>query len=188
MVELARETLHVSVTDPVSASMNFLNEVASRFPDAISLAAGRPFDEFHSVADVDKHLQAYLTHLRERGVDGAGSRSLLTQYGRTNGHIGGLIARMLEVDEDILVPDAAVMVTAGCQEAMVIALRGLCAGPADVILAAEPCYVGITGAARILGIEVVPVPESPDGLRPEAVAEVAAAMRASGRRPRALYL
>ena len=188
MAELARESLHVSVTDPVSASMNFLNEVAGRFPDAISLAAGRPFDEFHSVADIDKHLQVYLTHLRERGVDGAGSRTLLTQYGRTNGHIGGLIARMLEVDEGIRVPDDAVMVTTGCQEAMIIALRGLCAGPADVILAADPCYVGITGAARILGVEVVPVPESPDGLRPESVAEVAAAVRASGRRPRALYL
>ena len=29
----ARETLHTSVTDPVAASMNFLNEVAGRFPD-----------------------------------------------------------------------------------------------------------------------------------------------------------
>ncbi|MEV4518387.1 PLP-dependent aminotransferase family protein [Dactylosporangium sp. NPDC049525] len=187
-MELKREALHVSVSDPVSASMNFLNEVAGRFPDAIALAAGRPFDEFHSVADVDKHIQAYLTHLRERGLDAAQSRVLLTQYGRTNGHIGGLIARMLDVDEDIRVPDEAVMVTTGCQEAMVIALRGLCAGPGDVVLAAEPCYVGFTGAARLLGIDVVPVPESPDGLRPETVAAVAAEVRAGGRTPKALYL
>ncbi|UWZ59513.1 PLP-dependent aminotransferase family protein [Dactylosporangium aurantiacum] len=168
--------------------MNFLNEVAGRFPDAISLAAGRPFDEFHAVADIDKHLQAYLTHLRERGLSDVQSRPLLTQYGRTNGHIGGLIARMLDVDEDIRVPDEAVMVTAGCQEAMVIALRGLCAAPGDVVLAAEPCYVGFTGAARILGIEVVPVPEAPDGLHPETVAAVAAEVRASGRTPKALYV
>lgn len=187
-VELSREALHVSVSDPVSASMNFLNEVAGRFPDAISLAAGRPFDEFHSVADIDKHIQAYLTHLRERGVDAAQSRVLLTQYGRTNGQIGGLIARMLDVDEDIRVPDEAVMVTTGCQEAMVIVLRGLCAAPGDVVLAAEPCYVGFTGAARILGIDVVPVPESPEGLRPETVAAVAAEVRAGGRTPKALYL
>jgi (S)-3,5-dihydroxyphenylglycine transaminase len=71
---------------------------------------------------------------------------------------------------------------------MVIALRGLCAGPRDVVLAVEPCYVGLTGAARLLGIEVVPVPESADGLDPETVASVADAVRASGRRPRALYL
>ncbi|MET7396073.1 PLP-dependent aminotransferase family protein [Dactylosporangium sp. NPDC005572] len=188
MVELARDSLHVSVVDPVSASMNFLNEVAGRFPDAISLAAGRPFDEFHAVSDIDKHLQAYLTHLRERGLGPARSRQLLTQYGRTNGHVGDLIARMLDVDENIQVPAAAVMVTAGCQEAMVVVLRGLCARPGDVVLAAEPCYVGLTGAARILGIEVVPVPESADGLRPETVREVAAQTRASGREPKALYL
>jgi (S)-3,5-dihydroxyphenylglycine transaminase len=121
-------------------------------------------------------------------LSAAASRQLLTQYGRTNGHIGDLIARMLDVDEHIQVPAAAVMVTTGCQEAMVIALRGLCAGPDDVVLAAEPCYVGLTGAARILGIEVVGVPESPDGLRPETVHEVAAATRARGKRPRALYL
>src|SRR2546430_7672430 len=98
MVTVARESLHVSVRDPVSASMNFLNEVAARFPDAISLAAGRPFDEFHSVADIDKHLHTYLEYLGAQGMDDAGRRQLLTQYGRTNGHIGDLVARMLEVD------------------------------------------------------------------------------------------
>ncbi|MER7272955.1 PLP-dependent aminotransferase family protein [Dactylosporangium sp. NPDC000244] len=177
MVVLSREQLHTSVVDPVSASMNFLNEVAGRYPEAISLAAGRPFDEFHTPSDIDKHLQAFRAN-----------RPVLMQYGRTNGHIGDLIARMLEVDENIQVPSAAVMVTTGCQEAMIIALRGLCAGPDDVVLAAEPCYVGLTGAARILGVEVVGVPESPDGLRPETVREVAAATRARGKNPRALYL
>jgi (S)-3,5-dihydroxyphenylglycine transaminase len=86
------------------------------------------------------------------------------------------------------VPPAAVAVTVGCQEAMVIALRGLCAGPDDVLLAAEPCYVGITGAARLLGIDVVPVPEDGDGVAPDAVAAVAARVRAAGRHPRLLYL
>jgi (S)-3,5-dihydroxyphenylglycine transaminase len=79
-------------------------------------------------------------------------------------------------------------VTAGAQEAMVIALRGLCSRPGDVIMAAEPCYVGITGAARILDIEVVPVPEGPQGIDPDGVVAVAAQVRASGREPKALYV
>ena len=58
MVELVREALHTSVTDPVAASMNFLNEVASRFPAAISLAAGRPFDGFYAVEDAERYLAA----------------------------------------------------------------------------------------------------------------------------------
>jgi (S)-3,5-dihydroxyphenylglycine transaminase len=188
VVELAREDLHTSVTDPVSASMNFLNEVASRFPDAISLAAGRPFDEFYAVGDIATYLDAYVGHLRGQGAGEAHIRRSLLQYGRTNGQLGAMIGRLLAVDEDIRVPPDAVMVTSGCQEAMIIAVRGLCSRPGDVVLAAEPCYLGFTGAARVLGVEVVGVPETGDGLRPETVARVAAEVRAGGRRPRALYV
>ena len=188
MVELARETLHTSVTDPVAASMNFLNEVASRFPAAISLAAGRPFDGFYDVEDVQRYLVRYFGYLRALGMDESRVKQTILQYGRTNGQLGAMIAKMLDVDEDIRVPADSIMVTSGCQEAMVIALRGLCATPEDVVLAAEPCYVGFTGAARVLGITVVPVPETAQGLRPETVARVARDVRASGRRPRALYV
>jgi (S)-3,5-dihydroxyphenylglycine transaminase len=188
MVELKRDELHASVCDPVSASMNFLNEVASRYPDAIPLAAGRPYDGFYEAEDVHRYLDAYLSYLRSQGLGPDEVRRQLLQYGRTNGQIHPLIARWLERDEGIRVPPAAIAVTAGCQEAMVIALRGLCAGPRDVLLAGEPCYVGITGAARILDIEVVPVPETAHGVDPAAVAVVARQVRASGRRPRALYV
>ena len=188
MVELVREALHTSVTDPVSASMNFLNEVAGRFPDAISLAAGRPYDAFYTVEDVERYLAAYVSYLRARGLGEARVRQAILQYGRTNGLLGEMIARMLELDEGIRVPPESVMVTSGCQEAMLVALRGLCAGPEDVVLAAEPCYVGLTGAARVLGVTVVPVPETAAGLRPETVARVAREVRASGRTPRALYV
>jgi (S)-3,5-dihydroxyphenylglycine transaminase len=188
MVELARESLHTSVTDPVSGSMNFLNEVASRFPGAISLAAGRPFIDVYAVEDVERYLAAYVGYLSAQGMAQAGVRDAILQYGRTNGQLGAMIARMLETDEDIRVPAESIMVTAGCQEAMIVALRGLCDGPDDVVLAAEPCYVGFTGAARVLGISVVPVPETASGLRPETVARVAREVRAGGRRPRALYV
>lgn len=188
MVELVREALHTSVTDPVAASMNFLNEVASRFPAAISLAAGRPFDEFYAVEDVERYLAVYIASLRAQGLGEAQVRQTILQYGRTNGQLGAMIARMLDIDEDIRVPAESIMVTAGCQEAMIIALRGLCATPEDVVLAAEPCYVGFTGAARVLGVTVVAVPETPQGLAPETVARVAREVRASGRRPRALYV
>lgn len=188
MVELRRTDLHVSVTDPMATSMNFLNEVAGRYPDAISLAAGRPYDGFYSVEDIQRYLRSYVDQLRADGLDEAQVRGLLLQYGRTNGQLGGLITRMLEIDQDIAVPADSVMVTAGAQEGMVIALRALCADPDDVVLAVEPCYNGLTGAARIVGVEVVPVPEGPDGLDPETVAAVAARVRASGRHPRVLYL
>ena len=186
-MELSRSTLHVSVSDPVSESMIFLNEIAGRYPRAISLAAGRPYDGFYEVGDVNRYLDRYLAHRAGEGMPPDRVRSHLLQYGRTNGQIHDLIARFLERDEGIRVPPEAVAVTVGCQEAMVIVLRGLCADRSDVLLVPEPSYVGITGAARLLGIEVVPVPEDGEGLDPHAVATEARAVRESGRNPRALY-
>lgn len=182
-MELIREAMHASVSDPVASSMNFLNEIAGRYPGAISLAAGRPYEGFYETKHIEGYLRSYVSHLESSGID---ARRALMQYGRTNGQIHGLIARMLAIDEGIDVPPEAIGVTAGCQEAMVIVLRGLCAQPTDVLLAASPCYVGITGAARLLGIEVVGVPS--EEFDPENVSRVAASVRAAGKTPRALYV
>jgi (S)-3,5-dihydroxyphenylglycine transaminase len=187
-MELFKESMHASVCDPVASSMNFLNEVAGRFPDAISLAAGRPYEGFYETADITRYLQTYVDFRTAQGMSAPQVRRLLMQYGRTNGHIHDLVAQLLRKDEGIDVPPDAISVTAGCQEAMIMALRGICAGPQDVLLVAEPCYVGITGAARVLGIQVVPVPEAPGGVDPAQVARVAREVRASGRSPKAFYV
>jgi (S)-3,5-dihydroxyphenylglycine transaminase len=71
---------------------------------------------------------------------------------------------------------------------MVLVLRALVADPDDVLLVSSPCYVGITGAARLLDVTVTPVEERDDGVN---VADVEAAIereRALGRRPRAFYV
>ena len=80
------------------------------------------------------------------------------------------------------------MVTVGCQEAMFLALRALIAGPQDVLLVSSPCYVGITGAARLLDIELTAVEEREDGFRCADLDAAVRAERARGRRPRAFYV
>ncbi|MFE9427071.1 aminotransferase class I/II-fold pyridoxal phosphate-dependent enzyme [Kitasatospora sp. NPDC006697] len=187
-VLLRQDELHGSLSDPVLDAMNFLNEVTYRFPEAISFAPGRPYEGFFEVEQIDEYLRRYLDRLAEDGLDRDRVRTQLFQYGRTNGQIHQLIARHLANDESIEVPAESVVVTAGCQEAMLLALRALCTGPGDVLLVSSPAYVGITGAARVLDIEIAPVPEGPDGLEPAAVAAVARELRAAGKRPRALYL
>jgi (S)-3,5-dihydroxyphenylglycine transaminase len=110
------------------------------------------------------------------------------QYGPTAGRIRELIARSLRDDENIDVPAESIVVTVGCQEAMLLVLRALIAGPRDVFLVSSPCYVGITGAARLLDIDVAEVEEREDGFR---CADLEAAIRAEldrGRRPRAFYV
>lgn len=189
-VTLSLDDLHGSLSDPLLDQMTFLNEVTLHYPDAVSFAPGRPFEGLFDPSDVTTALTTYLAHLRD--VEGLGPdavRERIFQYGRTKGFINGLIAGQLQADEDLSVDPAAIVVTAGAQEAMLLVLRTLCAGPEDVLLVSSPCYVGITGAARMLDIPVVPVPEAPEGgIDPEAVAAAVREQRAAGRRPRACYL
>ncbi|HZH13429.1 MAG TPA: PLP-dependent aminotransferase family protein [Archangium sp.] len=186
---LLQDALHPSLTDPTLDVMNFLNEVAIRFPDAISFAPGRPNEKFYDTQQLTTYLDAYIRHLgQQQGLTEAQIRTNLFQYGRTNGQIHGLIARMLEKDEGIKAAPESIVVTVGCQEGMFISLRALFAKPTDVLLVGMPCYIGITGAAKLLNIEVVPVAEREDGLDLQELERTVEALRAEGKQPRALYL
>ncbi|MFE4516052.1 PLP-dependent aminotransferase family protein [Kitasatospora sp. NPDC056783] len=181
--------LHASLAEPLLDAMTFLNEVTTRYPDAVSFAPGRPYEGFFEPEDVPAHLAAYLAHLADRGLDRDAVRTALFQYGPTKGIINELVARTLANDEDLTVDPEALVVTVSAQEGMLLTLRALCAGPDDVLLVSSPCYVGVTGAARLLDLTVRPVPEGPDGgPDPETFRAAARAVRAEGRRPRALYV
>jgi len=179
MADLELTALHGSLTDRALNSMNFLNEVSHRYPDAISLAAGRPTEEFFALEDLHSYLDLFAEHLRAQGYD---ERRMIFQYGRTKGIIHDLVARNLAVDEDIRVDPEAIVVTVGCQEAMVLTLRALKADPGGVLLALSPTYVGLTGAARLVDFPVLPVTEDDD------LAAVVKTARADGLRPRACYV
>lgn len=185
---LHRADLHASLSDPVMETMNFLNEIAMRYPQAISFAPGRPNDKFFSVEQIFDHIRRYLTHLADEGRSPDEIRAMMYQYGPTAGQIRELIADSLRLDENIDVPAESIVVTVGAQEAMLLALRALFSSPADVLLVSSPCYVGISGAARLLDIDVVPVLERADGLAPEDVAEAIETQLARGLRPKALYV
>ncbi|MGC5346464.1 PLP-dependent aminotransferase family protein [Streptomyces sp. DT24] len=181
--------LHASLADPVLDAMNFLNEVVGRFPEAISFAPGRPSEGSFEPEDLTRYLQVYTDHLKNRlGWTHGQVRTQLFQYGRTNGIIHELIARTLANDEGIHVRPDAVVVTTGCQEAMLLTLRALFARPEDTLLVSSPAYVGITGAARLLDITLRPVREGAAGPDPEALLAAVRETRATGGRPRALYV
>ncbi|MGW5691169.1 aminotransferase class I/II-fold pyridoxal phosphate-dependent enzyme [Streptomyces asiaticus] len=185
---LHKANLHRSVSDPVLDTMNFLNEITGRFPDVVSFAPGRPYEEFFDKDEILEHIRRYLDHLAAGGASDEAIRTALYQYGPTAGQIRELISDSLRADEGIHAPPGAIVVTVGAQEGMLLALRALFADPGDVLLVASPCYVGITGAASLLGVPVHPVEERADGLD---VADVEAAVlteRARGRRPRAFYV
>ncbi|MCF3135738.1 aminotransferase-like domain-containing protein [Streptomyces olivochromogenes] len=186
-LELA--ALHASLSSPVSESMNFLNEVAQRFPDAISFAAGRPYEGFFDLDLVHEYIETYRAHAGRRlGGDETAVRREILQYGRTKGIIHELIAENLRVDEGITADPDDVVVTVGCQEALYLTLRALRRDDRDVLLAVVPSYVGVHGAAQLADMRVLPVRDSAAGIDLADLAEAVRRARAAGLRPRACYL
>ncbi|MYY81991.1 aminotransferase class I/II-fold pyridoxal phosphate-dependent enzyme [Streptomyces sp. SID335] len=185
---LRRAELHASVSDPVLDTMTFLNEITTRYPEAISFAPGRPYDGFFDSEQIFTHLRRYLNHLEEQGSSPQQVRTAMYQYGPTAGLIREIIADSLRADENIDVPAESIVVTVGAQEAMLLVLRALITGPDDVLLVSSPCYVGITGAARLLDVAVTPVDEREDGVSCADLEAVIRSERARGRRPRAFYV
>ncbi len=187
--DLATGTLFGALEDPALNSMNFLNEVALHYPDAIPLAAGRPSEEFFDLADVHRYLRGFCRYLAdEQGRTEEEVRRTVLQYGRTKGIIHELVAKNVRLDEGIEVDPESVVVTAGCQEAMFLVLRALRADERDVLLAVSPTYVGLTGAARLVDLPVRPVRTGEHGIDLDDLVAVIRRERAAGRRPRACYV
>ncbi|MEU9730626.1 PLP-dependent aminotransferase family protein [Streptomyces sp. NPDC048002] len=186
---LTTADLHPSLSDPGLTVMTFLNEATARYPQAVSFASGRPHERFLELKSLQTYLERFLEYLRtERGLGEGAVATELLQYGATSGIIRELITAMLLTDEQVSVDPRSVVVTTGCQEALVITLRALFGAPDDVLLVASPCYAGITGAALLLGVQVEHVPEGERGLEPEQVRSVVRRLLREGRRPRALYV
>ncbi len=81
------------------------------------------------------------------------------------------LAGRMQVGGDRVHPDE-IIVTAGCQEALTIALRCI-AGPGDVIAVESPCYYGALQALEVMGLKAVEIPASPvDGIDTRVLASV----------------
>jgi (S)-3,5-dihydroxyphenylglycine transaminase len=187
--ELTTATLHACLEDPALESMNVLNEIGSRYPEAVSFASGRPCEEFFDVKLIHRYLETFCEYLRtDLGYGEARVSQTLFQYGRTKGIVHELIARELAADEGISISPDSVIVTVGCQEAMFIVLRALRADERDVLLAVSPAYVGLTGAARLADLPVWPVRSGPAGVDLDDLAAQAQRARQAGLRPRACYV
>ncbi|WP_323379376.1 PLP-dependent aminotransferase family protein [Streptomyces durbertensis] len=186
---LSVDDLHASLNDPALTSMTLLNEITGRFPEAVSFAAGRPYEGDYAPEALHRYLDRYTRHLHEdRGFTPEQVARALFQYGDTKGVIADLVARQLAVDEGLAVDPTSVVVTTGCQEAMVLLLRALRRDPRDVVFAAAPTYVGFTGAARLVEMPVRQVREGRGGLDPGELAAEVRRARAEGLNPRACYV
>lgn len=189
MLELRQDELHSAFGDPVLGSIGFLNEIMSRYPDAISFAPGAPHLTFLDDLDVARHVDTWIAHqVARRALSREQARRLLYEYGPSRGLINELVADALRRDHGIDAGPDAVVVTVGAQEAMLLTLHALCARPGDLLAVVDPCFVGMRGAARLLNVGVVCVDETEDGVDVDALRTQCRAARSRGERIRALYV
>ncbi|MFJ1647811.1 PLP-dependent aminotransferase family protein [Streptomyces sp. NPDC088258] len=180
--------LHGSLRDPVIGSIGFLNEVMSRYPEAISFAPGAPHPDTFTDIDTERYVSGFLEHLVRKGRTPEQARRLLLEYGPSGGIVNDLVADALRRDHGIDAPANALVMTVGAQEAMLLVLRALFRPAGGVLAVANPCFVGIIGAARLLDIDVVPVDEADAGIDLDGLERTCRSSREAGRPVRALYV
>lgn len=172
--------------------MNFLNEVSARYPQAISFASGRPSDSGFDLQAWLHTLPRFASYFAQRyGLAPHRALELIAQYGCTQGILDELIAAQLRHDEQLLATPEHIIVTAGCQEALLLCVTELCQAPGDVILARNPSYIGITGVADTHGIEIVAFNQheySDAHADASALQNTLLQLHAAGKRARVLYL
>ncbi|WP_035060868.1 aminotransferase-like domain-containing protein [Andreprevotia chitinilytica] len=169
--------------------MNFLNEMANDFPDAISFVSGRPSEQFFDLEHWIKRIPEFVHYYADRQqIDFARAMNQLAQYGRTNGVINELIARQVGTDEGIECASSQVLITAGCQEAMDLCVKVLCRDADDVVLVRSPTYIGITGAAELNGVRLAAFTADSEALLLPALQEKVRELEQQGKCPRVLYL
>jgi DNA-binding transcriptional MocR family regulator len=150
--------------------------VASR-PEVVSLAGGMPFV---SALPLDAMADTVARLIRDRGA-------VALQYGSGQGDVT-LREQILEVMAPVGVrahPDD-IVVTAGSQMALDLVVRVFC-DPGDVIIAEAPTYVTALGVFSAYQCEVVHVPMDEQGMRPDALREAIASVRAQGKTPKLIY-
>lgn len=169
--------------------MNFLNEMAERFPDAISFAAGRPAEAFFQMDEWLQHVPRFAAHFaRQEGIMPARSMDRLAQYGRTNGVLNALVAQQVARDEGIMCTPGQVLMATGCQEAIDLCVTTLCRHRDDVVLVRSPTYIGVTGVADLNGIEIAAFSSEGEAGTVAALTQTVEQLEARGKRARVLYL
>ncbi|MFG1798294.1 PLP-dependent aminotransferase family protein [Nocardia sp. NPDC049149] len=188
-MRLRRSALHGSLDDPVLGSVSFLNEIMSRYPEAISFAPGAPHPEFFGDLEPQRHIERFLAYLHDQGYGQERARLLMFEYGPSRGIINDIVAETLRRDEGIVADPSAIVITVGAQEALFLVLRALSTAQGRAAVAvANPCYPGIVGAARLLDLPVVPIPESSNGIDIDQLAETCSAAAHSGQPIRICYV
>ena len=138
--------------------MGFLNEAMIMYPEAISLASGRPSAEYFDLKESLRKVDSFVRY--KKSVDFATEEAILSdlgQYNKASGIINEIVAKYLVKDEKIIAKAEDIIITVGAQEAMGLVLNTLCHPDRHTIAIENPSYIGMSAYAGIAGYDIVPV-------------------------------
>lgn len=177
-------TFNTSLTHPILSVMDVLNSLPEQYPQAISLASGRPADEFCKPSqEINEALQTFTQYAQENALS---VDNLLGQYTNTRGFITPIIMQHLAIEEDIHTESTDIIITSGFQEGAELCIRTLF-GQNDVLLVPDPIFMGITGSAIMSGVSVKPIPCTYQ-LDLKDLENAILELKAENKNPKALYV
>jgi len=169
--------------------MAFLNEIQLKYPDAISLASGRPDESYFEIKDFPENFNRYVEALvqstnsdRDKVLKGLG------QYNRAKGIANDLLSLYFLKDEKINVLPEDIIITVGTQEALALSVMTLCDRKNDVILVEDPSYIGITHFSLISGHQIEAIAMEEDGVSMEGIEEKVVDLAQDGKKVRIVYV
>lgn len=168
--------------------MGFLNEIQLNYPDAISLASGRPNENYFDISNFTDYFNLYLNSTASSKRTRKKILNDLGQYSRTKGIINELISKYLEKDKNINVTPENLLVTVGTQEAIAISIITLCDRLNDVIVIEDPTYIGITHFSIISGYQIDSVTMDADGISLKNLEEKINFYKRNGKKVKLVYV
>lgn len=153
--------------------MAFLSEVQLNFPDAISMASGRPDESFFDLENTQKYIDTFVNYrAKQNQVEVSEYLGSLGQYNRAKGIVNDLAVEYLKKDYNIqCIPDDLI-ITVGSQEGMMLSLLTLMNQEVDTICIEDPTYIGISYFSLINNYNIKSIPVKEDGICLETLEEV----------------
>ncbi|NOU52634.1 PLP-dependent aminotransferase family protein [Pseudoalteromonas sp. JBTF-M23] len=139
--------------------LSVINGLSSNYPDAISLALGRPNPDVYNRLELNRYRELFRARLMEQySFDHEQVIEYLLSYGPSEGLIQHQLSQLLANDENIEASADSILVTNGCQEGFNLVLLHELTSENDCVLIIEPGYFSFSNLVDILGKRGVSVP------------------------------
>lgn len=169
--------------------IGFLNDIQSKFPKAISFAAGQPDEQFFEIENHLSKMETFINHqIKKTGESRSDTINRIGQYNKTKGIVNDIVATYLRKDEDIVLKEEDILMTVGAQEAFSIIVSTICNRENDVILVEDPSYIGLSSFAKVFDYRIEGISTDEEGIDLVALKNKLLVLQKANKRVKLLYV